>query len=422
MAEAVIGDEFLPQAQAAEEAPSAWRRASTRLTVLVLALVCVGLVIVGSAAVGRSFAPAIMKRLALTGLGLGLFVAGAATPYHWWRRHSLGLLAVAMVGLVAVLIPGVGTEINGGRRWMDLGLPLGFQPSEFAKVAMCAWLAAYCERNLTQMRSATRGFVIPLAVAGLASSLILLEPDFGTAALLAAGCVVMLLVSGTRLCYVLLAGAAFLPLVQRLVLGVPYRLQRVLAFLDPWQDPQGSGYQLIQSKIAIGSGGVFGRGLGSGLQKAGFLPGSDNDFIFSVIAEELGLIGCLAVLLLFIFMLWECLRIVLKARDPFGFAFALGLAWLLGMQAAAHVAVVTGSMPTKGLSLPFISAGGSSLLVSLLTAGILLNIARSEESPEAAPPPSWQDDMPAYEGLAQRVLEAARARAARMIGKGLNRG
>jgi cell division protein FtsW len=182
----------------------------------------------------------------------------------------------------------------------------------------------------------------------------------------------------------------------------------LLTYQNPWRDPQGSGYQLIQSKIAIGSGGLFGRGLGAGLQKAGFLPGADNDFIFSILAEELGLVGCLAVVLLFLFLLWECLRVILRARDPFGFALGLGLAWLLGMQAAAHIAVVTGTVPTKGLSLPFISAGGSSLLASMLAAGILVNIARSEEDPERHRLTPWDEDVPGYERFVHRALDQSR--------------
>jgi cell division protein FtsW len=248
-----------------------------------------------------------------------------------------------------------------------------------------------------------------LGVVGTACFLVLIEPDFGTAVLMGTICVTVLLVFGMRLLYVGLAAAAGAPLlVQMLVLKVPYRLQRLLTYQNPWRDPQGSGYQLIQSKIAIGSGGLFGRGLGAGLQKAGFLPGANNDFIFSILAEELGLVGCLAVVLLFLFLLWECLRVILRARDPFGFALGLGLAWLLGMQAAAHIGVVTGAVPTKGLSLPFISAGGSSLLASMLAAGILVNIARSEEDPERHRLRPWHEDVPGYERFVHTALDESR--------------
>lgn len=371
-----------------------------------VALTCFGLVMAVSAAGAGDFTSALLKRLALTLLGVGAFVLGARVDYHWWRRHHLAALALALAALIAALIPGVGMEINGARRWVKIGLPIGFQPSEFAKVALCIWLAAYCERNATRMRRFLPGFLIPCAVVGFASLLILCEPDFGTAVLTGVLCVVVLLVLGTRPVYVLLAAAAGMPLLQRLVFDVPYRLQRVLTFVNPWRDPRGAGYQLIQSKIAIGSGSLLGVGLGAGQQKAGFLPGATNDFIFSVVAEELGLIGSVVIIGLFLFVLWEALKVVIRSRDPFGFALALGLSWLLTAQAATHIAVVTGSVPTKGLSLPFISAGGSSLVTTMLAAGILVSIARSQERPERYALTAWHEDVPGYERLACQTARA----------------
>jgi cell division protein FtsW len=407
-------DAFEPAAAASAQ----WSRPSVRLTALALTLTCIGLVGTASAAHGTGFLGAAGKRLVLTGVGLAVFAAASRLRYQWWRRHSLGVLLLAFAGLAAVLVPGVGVEINSARRWINPGLPVGFQPSEFAKIALCIWVAAYCERNATRMRSPVHGFLAPLGVVGAACLLILCEPDFGTAVLAGAVCMAVLLAFGTRIVFVLLAFVAGMPLLQKLIFEVPYRRERVLAFLNPWSDPQGSGYQLIQSKIAIGSGGLFGRGLGAGVQKAGFLPGADNDFIFSILAEELGLLGSLLVIGLFVLLLWEGLRVVLRSRDPFGFGLGLGLSWLIGMQAAAHIAVVTGSVPTKGLSLPFISAGGSSLVASLLAAGILVSIARSEEEPAGHPVVPWQDDAPAYETavlrLARHALGTAREAAERL--------
>lgn len=416
MADVAITDDYgMRRAPAAAEldaetwdAGASWKRAGTRLTVLAAALTCLGLVMVASAAGTAGFAAVATKRLILTGLGLCAFFVGAGVNYQWWRRHSLAVLALALAGLAAVLVPGIGVRINGARRWVRPVLGIGCQPSEFAKVALCIWVAAYCERNATRMRSAVHGFLVPLAVVGFASMLILVEPDFGTAVLAGVVCTVVLLVFGTRLVFVLMAIAAGMPLLQRLVLDVPYRRERLLTFLNPWTDPQGAGYQIIQSKIAIASGGVFGRGLGAGVQKAGFLPGADNDFIFSILGEELGLVGCAAVIALFLLLLWQCLKVVVRAREPFGFALALGLSWLLGMQAAAHMAVVTGSVPTKGLSLPFVSAGGSSLVASLLAVGILVNIARSEEFPDRRPLKPWYEDIPPYERWAGRLLPGLR--------------
>jgi len=389
---------------AAAGAPSDWQRPSVRIALLAMTLACFGLVMVASAAGVQGLAGAAWKRLVLTALALGAFAVGACMPYQRWRRHNWAVLALGLGLLGAVFVPGLGVTINGARRWVNPGLPIGFQPSEFAKVALCIWVAAYCERNAHRMGHAVHGFLLPMAVVGAAALLILAEPDFGTAVLVGAVCTTVLLVFGMRLVFLFLALAAAMPFLQKLIFEVPYRLQRVVAFLDPWSDPQGSGYQLIQSKIAIGSGGLFGRGLGSGLQKAGFLPGADNDFIFSIVGEELGLVGSLAVIFLLTCLLWECLKVILRSRDPFGFALSLGLSWLLGMQAAAHVAVVTGSVPTKGLSLPFVSAGGSSLIASMAAAGILVNIARSEELPARFPLRPWTDDLPPYERAARRAL------------------
>jgi cell division protein FtsW len=177
-----------------------------------------------------------------------------------------------------------------------------------------------------------------------------------------------------------------------------------MAFMNPWADPDGIGYQLIQSKIAIGSGGVWGLGPGASVQKAGFLPGTDNDFVFSILAEELGFIGATAIIVLFVLLVLEGLRVVRRAPDPFAFALGLGLTLLLGLQAVLHIAVVTGSVPTKGLSLPFISAGGSSLLTSMLAAGILVNIARTEERHTPAPV-GVPDDAPEYERKVEQAVE-----------------
>jgi cell division protein FtsW len=357
-----------------------------------------------SAAGSTGFTAAVFKRLALTGLGLGAFVVGATVHYQRWRRHQMALLALALVCLIAVFVPGIGMAKNGAHRWVNPGLPVGFQPSEFAKIILCIWVAAYCDRHLARLRSFVRGFMVPLGVVGLACGLILLEPDFGTAVLTGLVCTAVLVVMGTRVIFLVLAAAASLPLMHQLVFGVPYRMRRVVAFLDPWADPRGSGYQLIQALIAVGSGGTAGLGLGASRQKEAFLPGATNDFTFSIIAEELGFIGSVALIALFAFALWECLKVIHRARDPFGFALGVGLSVLLGVQAAAHIAVVTGCIPTKGLSLPFFSAGGSSLVGSLLAAGILVNIARSEEDPEGHPLKSWQEDMPAYHRLASRAV------------------
>jgi cell division protein FtsW len=297
---------------------------------------------------------------------------------------------------------------------------MGLQPSEFAKVAFCVWVAAYCERNFGRMRHVVYGFIIPLSIVGAGALLILCEPDFGTAALVAGVCLLVLMVFGTRMIFVLAGTAAFMPLLKKLLLDVPYRRARILAFLNPQYDPDGAGYQLIQSKIAIGSGRIFGRGLGLGQQKAGFLPNPDNDFIFSIIGEELGFIGGAILIAAFLLLLHESMKVALRSRDRFAFGLSLGLGLLLTTQAAAHIAVVTGSVPTKGLSLPFVSAGGSSLLASLLAAGILVNIAHSQEETSRPPLPHWAEDMPGYERFAYVFLRVL-GRAALGCARGLAR-
>ncbi len=390
------------------EGASAWSRSSVRLTVTVALLVCFGLVISVSAAGSDGFGAALQKRLALTVLGAGAFIVGATVDYRVWRRHHLGILIVALLCLTAVYVPGLGIAKNGARRWVNPGLPMGFQPSEFAKVALCIWLATYCARNLPRMRSFTTGFLTPMAVVGLTCALILWEPDFGAAALTGLVCLTVLVVMGTRLLFVLLAAGAALPLLQQLVFGVPYRMRRIVAFMDPWADPRGAGYQLVQSLIAVGSGGLTGRGLGAGLQKQRFLPGASNDFVFSVVAEELGFIGAVCLIGVFVFLLWELHRVIQRSPDPFAFALSLGLTVLLGVQSIAHIAVATGCVPTKGLSLPFISAGGSSLLASMLAAGIVVNIARRSESCSGDVPTRWEEEAPLYERAVVRVLGPAK--------------
>lgn len=393
-------------------AAEAWRRPSFRLALIALALTCFGLVMVASAAGSRDFATAVVKRLAYTGMGLVAFLVGVRVDYRTWRRHHWALLALAVAGLAVVMVPGVSAARNGARRWMDIGLPIGLQPSEFAKIGFCVWVAAYAERNLTRMRRPVHGFLVPMAVVGFGSMLILVEPDFGTSVLMGSVCTLVLWVMGTRLLYIVAAMAAAMPMVEKLIFDVPYRAVRVMSFLNPWADPRGTGYQLIQSKIAIGSGGLFGLGLGDGRQAQGFLPAANNDFIFSVVAEQLGFIGAVVLLLVFVWLVYEGIRVALRSREPFGFGLALGLTALLGLQAAAHVAVVTGTVPTKGLALPFVSAGGSSLIASILAAGILVNIARCEERPDAEPRP-WQEDVPGYERLGAAL--------ARAMGRGLLR-
>jgi cell division protein FtsW len=389
---------------------------STRLTALFWALACLGTVMVASAAIGSADGPAevrrvLVQRAAWMGVALVAFLLGRYIPYRLWRRHQLAVIILTVGILVAVLIPGIGTMINGARRWIRLGPWIGFQPSAFAKVGVIIWCAAYVERNAERMHRFVPGFLVPFGVAGSVSVLVLLEPDFGTAALIGVIAGLLIVAFGSRLLYVMLAGMAMLPVVYHLVLGTPYRRERIMSFLHPWEDPLGSGYQLIQSMISVGSGGLMGRGLGLGVQKLGFLPDAPSDFIFALVSEELGFIGAGAVVLLFLLIVWEGLRVALRAEDRFGAALAFGIAALFGIQGAIHMGVVTGSLPTTGMTLPLISAGGSSLFVGMAAAGLLVNVAARAESPGGEEPTPWYKDTPFYEEwLHARVLDPLQRR------------
>ena len=373
-----------------------------RLSAVFWGLACLGMVMVASAAAGSSretdvVQTVLIQRALWMGMGAVAFAVGAGIRYTFWRRHSLGLMIVAVGALIAVLIPGIGTMVNGARRWIRLGPWIGTQPSEMAKVILIIWAAAYVERNADKMDRFLDGFLVPFGIAGAASVLVLLEPDFGTAALIGMLAGLVLIVYGTRLLYVMFAVAAMLPVAHHVILGTPYRRERIMTFLNPWKEPLDAGYQLIQSKISVGSGGLMGRGLGLGVQKLGFLPDASSDFVFAMIAEELGFIGAGFVVIAFLIVAWEGFRLVLRAPDRFGSALALGITALFGIQGALHMAVVTGSVPTTGMTLPLVSAGGSSLFFCMFAAGILVNIARRVEKTPNIQVRPWYRDIPFYE-------------------------
>ena len=307
------------------------------------------------------------------------------TDYHHLQRYSMIILIVALAGLAVVLIPEIGAKINGSRRWIRAGI-FGYQPSEFAKLAMIIFLSGYIAKNREKMATFAKGFVVPIILIGVVSLLILKEPDFGTAMFITTVSFILIMVGGTRIIYVIFTLLASIPHIYQIWNNkIPtYQHDRLLAFLDPWKDPMGIGYQIIQSWIALGSGGIAGLGLGEGRQKLFFLPMSDNDFIFSIIGEEFGFIGTTCIIIMFVLFAWQGMRICKTAPDAFGFFLALGITASIALQAAINVAVVTGSMPTKGLPLPFISTGGSSILLSLLGVGILLNIARQSENSDVS--------------------------------------
>jgi cell division protein FtsW len=282
-----------------------------------------------------------------------------------------------MVCLVAIFVPGLGHAAGGARRWVHLG-PLNFQPSELAKPALILYLAWSLSRKQDRMADFKAGFLGPVLIAGIPIGLILLQPDFGTAVSLALVVCLMLFVAGARVSYLMGAGLLALPVVYHLVASTPYRMRRIMAFLDPWSTRHAAGYQVAESLISIGSGGLAGVGLGDGRQKLFFLPEAHTDFIYSIIGEELGLIGTVLIIALFALLVWRGLKAAYAAEDAFGAYLALGLTAILGLQASLNMAVAMGLLPTKGLTLPFISYGGTSLVLSLTAAGILLAVSAGQ--------------------------------------------
>jgi cell division protein FtsW len=307
-------------------------------------------------------------------LGLGAMLAGMRFDYTRLRGSTLayGLLGVTLVLLVAVF---AFPPINGARRWIKFA-GFSLQPSEISKLALAVFLARFLERRAGAEGSFLRTFAPCVAVTGLLALLVVAEPDLGTALMLAVIATVMLFTAGARLSHMALAAAPALVALGGLLLFVPWRLKRLVTFLDPWADPQGAGYQVIQSLLAVGSGGVNGLGFTEGRQKMFFLPFAHSDFIFAVVSEELGLLGGLGVVALFGLFLWRGMRAAMRAPDRFGMLLGVGIVTGIVAQALFNMSVVLALVPTKGIPLPFISYGGSSLVPTLFSVGLLLNISQ----------------------------------------------
>jgi cell division protein FtsW len=351
------------------------------LLVTVLILLSVGVVMVYSASSVEAYAlygsaSYFLKRQLLWGaLGLAAMAVLSRVPYATWGRWAVPLFAFTLVCLVAVLIPHVGIKINGARRWLGAG-PLVFQPSEFAKFSAVLLFALTLSRRSVPVSDFRRGFLPHIGLIALLFFLILREPDLGTALSLGGTALVMMVVAGADLWHVAALALVGLPAVGLLIVTEPYRLQRILAFLDPFKDPLGSGYHTIQALLALGSGGLLGTGLGHSALKFFYLPEAHTDFIFAILAEELGFVGGAAVIALFFVFAWRGYRIALAAADPFAALLAVGLTTMVLLQAVLNIGVVTDSLPVTGVPLPFISYGGSSLVFTLAAVGILLNISR----------------------------------------------
>ncbi|GAB4230237.1 MAG: putative lipid II flippase FtsW [Acidobacteriota bacterium] len=355
------------------------------LAMVILVLVVIGAVMVHSASALQAIDapegshPPYLMHWIYAAVGVVLLLVAIQIPYEIYRRPAFvwGMIGLVVVLLAATLL--TGPEINGTRRWLLLPGGLRLQPSEPAKLAVVTLVAWFLAERGGTLRRLDRDSVIMLAPCGLIVALIYLGEDLGTSAVVAGTVALLLLVAGLELRYYLWAALPGALLFYWAVLRVPYRRERIFAFLDPEADPLGSGYHILQSLIAVGSGGWYGRGLAEGTQKLSFLPEPHTDFIFAVLSEELGLLGAATVVLAFVVLFWRGLRIAVRSDSLFGTYLALGITTWISLQAFINISVVLGLLPTKGIPLPLISYGGSSLVTTLAALGILLNISRQAQ-------------------------------------------
>lgn len=305
------------------------------------------------------------------------FVAMIVTSnidYVFWKKNSKTIGIIAVILLVLVLTP-LGIEANGAKRWLGVG-GASIQPAEVAKFATIIITAKLIEKNYDNIKSFRKGILPLLLVPSLFFALIIKQPNLSTAGTIILVTFVMLFVAGMNMKFVVAMIGTGFALFVALVIAAPYRLARVTSFLDPFQDPLGKGYQVIQSLYALGSGGLFGLGLGKSRQKYFYIPEPQNDFIFAIIGEELGLIGCIVIIMLFVILVYRCIRIALKTSNVFACMVVIGIGAQIGIQAALNIAVATSSMPATGVALPFISYGGTSLTIFMAAIGIVLNISK----------------------------------------------
>lgn len=315
------------------------------------------------------------RQLVFALLGICAMIITMRIDYRVWQKFAAVALLSCFVLLVLVLIPGIGVVRGGARSWLGIA-SLGIQPSEFMKLGMVLYMAKTLSREEYRIQSFRHGLLPMLLILGAAFGLIMLQPDLGTGVVLLGATMMVIYAAGARLSH--LAGLGLLGLAGfvGLIAAAPYRLKRITGFLDPWEDPLGSGYQIIQSLYAIGPGGLIGLGLGESRQKYSYLPEPQTDFIFSILSEELGFIGGAAVILLFLVLIWRGLRTAITAPDTFGSLLAVGITGIIGVQVFINIGVVIGLLPVTGITLPLVSYGGSSLTLLLTALGILLNISR----------------------------------------------
>ncbi|TFE31735.1 stage V sporulation protein E [Cohnella luojiensis] len=355
--------------------PDVWMIAAT------LGILAIGVVMVYSASAVAAFHDYgdsyyyVKRQLLFALLGIVSMFVTMNVDYTLWRKWAVPALLVCFAMLVIVLVPGLGVVRGGARSWLGIG-SFGIQPSEFMKLAMILFLAKLLSERQNQITQFTKGLLPPLGIIGAAFALIMLQPDLGTGTVMIGASLLTIYVAGARLAH--LGGLALLGVLGLvgLIAAAPYRLLRITAFLDPWQDPLGAGYQSIQSLYAIGPGGLVGLGLGMSRQKYNYLPEPQTDFIFSILAEELGFIGGSLLILLFLLLIWRGMRTAITLSDPFGSFLATGIVGIFAVQVLINIGVVIGLLPVTGVTLPLVSYGGSSLTLLLTALGILLNLSR----------------------------------------------
>ncbi len=311
-------------------------------------------------------------------IGIFLMLLISKIDYNFYKKKSNLLLLICFILLILVLIPGIGKVRNGARSWFGIG-PLGIQPSEATKIALIIFVAKYLTNNNKDIKSIKKGVLPILSIIILFFGLIMLEPDFGTGMVMVATLIVILFISGVNISFFLKSSIVGIVGIVSLIIAAPYRLKRIISFINPWNDPLGSGFQIIQSLYAIGPGGLLGQGFLNSRQKHFYLPEPQTDFIFSIISEEFGFLGVLIVTFFFGFIFYRMIKISLKAPDNFAKYLSFGLSFGIVLQAVLNLMVVVGLIPVTGVTLPFLSYGGSSLLVSMASIGIILNISRYEK-------------------------------------------
>lgn len=352
------------------------------LVIIILILLCLGLIMLLSASSPKSLAEYgtsyqfFIKQLIFAVLGLIAMAIISKIDYRFYQRFYKISWIVSIILLALVLV--MGKEVNNAKRWIEITTSLSFQPSELVKFLMIVFYAGMLTKNRDELGNFWTGLVKHICMLAPIIVLLMLEPHFSSSIVIIGICCIMMVMAGCKLWQFIASGLSIgIPLIIVLVKAAPYRLQRVVTFMNPWQDPTDTGWQVIQSLYAIGSGGLFGTGLGEGKQKYLYLPEPHNDFIFSALAEELGFVGCVIVIILFIILIWRGILIAMKAPDMFGSLMAIGITSLIGIQVIINIAVVTSSMPATGMPLPFFSYGGTALFILLCEMGVLLNISRA---------------------------------------------